>query len=425
MSAMPETPEALQRLLVALLVGLLIGLDRERAEERKQRPQFAGVRTFPLITLLGAGLAMLRAELGVAPLVAGLLVVGAIALVSYHAGAKAGHVGATTEIAALIAYALGALAGNGQMVVAGAAGVTVAVLLAVKLRIERVSRAMSEQELWAVLELAVISAIVLPLLPDRGYGPWQVWNPFKIWMVVVLVSAVSFAGFVAVRWKGERGGLYWAAALGALVSSTATTVAMAQRSRQQPAQGSRIAAAALLASVVMCGRLLVLVAATRPPLLLKLTPALGAMAAVGLAVAWLLHRRGGADQQGKDTPRKALVNPFSLRAAISFGLLFAAILLLVKASEAWLGARGTLLAALLAGLVDVDAITIAVSRGARPDGYAQAALDVVAACASNNAFKAGAAIFAGGGAFRRDVAVGLGLMAAAGLAVAVAQVAFG
>ena len=99
---------------------------------------------------------------------------------------------------------LGALAGIGQMIVAGATGVAVAVLLAVKPRIERLSRAMTDEELFAVLQLAVISAIVLPLLPDRGYGPWQVWNPVKIWMVVVLVSAVSFAGFVAVRWKGKR-----------------------------------------------------------------------------------------------------------------------------------------------------------------------------------------------------------------------------
>jgi uncharacterized membrane protein (DUF4010 family) len=427
MPEMPATPEALQRLLVALLVGLLIGLDRERAEERKARRQFAGVRTFPLITLLGAGLALLRPQLGVVPLAAGLLAVGAITLVSYQAGVKAGETGATTEVAALLAYVLGALAGNGQMVVAGAAGVTVAVLLAVKPRIEGVSRAMSEQEVWAVLELAVISAIVLPLLPDRGYGPWQVWNPFKIWMVVVLVSAASFAGFVAVRWKGEQGGLYWASALGSLVSSTATTVALAQRSRAQPEQGPRIAAAALLASVVMGGRLLVLVTAARPPLLPRLLAPVGAMIAVGLAIAYLVQRRAGAEGKGKgdrgDASGGSLANPFSLRAAILFGLLFAGVQLLVRASEAWLGARGTLLAALLAGLVDVDAVSIAVSRGARPDGFAQAALDIVAACASNDLFKAGVAVTAGGGLFRSRVALGLVAMAAAGVTVAALQAA--
>ena len=137
---------------------------------------------------------------------AGFVAVAGIALVSYARGAGEGDMGATTEIAALGTFALGAVAGVGQLVVAGAAGVTVAVLLAVKPSLERLSRALSEPEISAVLELAVISAIVLPLVPDHGYGPWGVLNPFRIWMVVVLVSAVSFAGFIAVRWRGEHGG---------------------------------------------------------------------------------------------------------------------------------------------------------------------------------------------------------------------------
>jgi uncharacterized membrane protein (DUF4010 family) len=441
---MLETPEALQRLLVALLLGLLIGLDRERAEERKQQKLFAGVRTFPLIALLGAGLALLRESMGAWPLVAGFVAVVAIALVSYQASCKAGHVGATTEIAALVTFTLGALAGSGQMLIAGATGVAVAVLLAIKPRIERLSRAMTEEELAAVLQLAVISAIVLPLLPDKGYGPWQVWNPFKIWMVVVLVSAVSFAGFVAVRWKGDKAGLYWAAGLGALVSSTATTVAMAQRSREVGAdsrQANRIVAATVLASVVMCGRLLALVTAVRAPLLPRLAIPMGAMIAVGLAAVLLFHRGGrvrtrsrsskeegktaGQDDskgegKSKDSDgKRAFSNPFSLRSAITFGLLFAAILLLVRASEAWLGSRGTFLAALLSGLVDVDAITVALSRQAGRGNLPTITLAIVAACASNNLFKAGTAVFVGAGRFRGAAAACLLAMAVAGLAAAV------
>ena len=461
---MPGTLEALQRLLVAMLVGLLIGVDRERAEERKQHKQFAGVRTFPLIAGVGAGLALLRAELGVAPLVAGFVAVAAIIIVAYQASCRAGQVGATTELAALLTFVVGALAGSGQLIIAGATGVTVAVLLATKPRIERLSRAMTEQELAAVLQLAVISVIVLPLLPDRGLGPWQVWNPFKIWLVVVLVSAVSFAGFVAVRWKGERAGLYWAGALGALVSSTATTAAMAQRSRATPERVGRISVAAILASTVMCVRLLAVVAAVRPQLLALLAPPMGAMAVVGLAVALLLHRKAGGErrqdkvddhedaelvdepeddaedeakaiqrptaakraQAGRGRvqrarPERKLGNPFSLRSAITFGLLFAFILLLVKAADVWLGDKGTFLAALLAGLVDVDAISIALARSARGDHTTSAVLGIVLACASNNLFKAGIAVFAGGGAFRRNVALTLLAMAAAGVAVAAAM----
>jgi uncharacterized membrane protein (DUF4010 family) len=405
---MPDTPDALRRLLVALLVGLLIGLDRERAEERKNRRLFAGIRTFPLISMLAAALSLVNVWL----LALGFVAVGAIALISYQQTAQKGDVGATTEVAALVTYALGALAGMGQLVVAGAVGVAVLVLLVTKVPMERLSRAMSEQELMAVLQLAVITAIVLPLLPDRDYGPWGVWNPFKIWMVVVLVSALSFAGFVAVRWKGEQAGLFWAAGLGALVSSTATTVAMAQRSREAPAHGRRIAAAAILASVVMCGRLVVLVVAVRPSLVPRLVIPLGAMVAVGLAFVLVLWR--GSEPAVPRAAAPGHANPFSLRSALLFGAIFAGVLLLVKASDVWLGARGTWLAALLSGLVDVDAITLALSRGAADTGSAAAVTGIVAACISNNLFKAGAAVVGGAGRFRRDVAVSLVSMAVAG-----------
>jgi uncharacterized membrane protein (DUF4010 family) len=404
---MPQTSDALQRLLVALLVGLLIGLDRERAEERKSRRLFAGIRTFPLISMLAAALSMVNPWL----LALGFVAVGAIALVSYQQTAQKGDVGATTEVAALVTYALGALAGMGQLVVAGAVGVAVLVLLVTKVPMERLSHAMSEQELTAVLQLAVITAIVLPLLPDHDYGPWGVWNPFKIWMVVVLVSALSFAGFVAVRWRGEQAGLFWAAGLGALVSSTVTTVAIAQRSREAPAQGRRIAAAAILASVVMCGRLVVLVVAVRPSLVPRLAVPLGAMALVGLTFV-LLFWRGSEPAAPRAAPEHA--NPFSLRSALLFGAIFAGVLLLVKASDVWLGARGTWLAALLSGLVDVDAVALALARGAGTEGASAAVTGIVVACISNNLFKAGAAIAGGAGRFRRDVAVALVAMAVAG-----------
>jgi uncharacterized membrane protein (DUF4010 family) len=413
---MSSTAESLQSLAVALLVGLLIGLDRERAELRKKRPLFAGIRTFPLIALLGAVLTLLRSQLGPWPLVAGFLAVAGIALVSYARGAGEGDMGATTEVAALGTFALGAVAGVGQLVVAGAAGVAVAVLLAVKPSLERISRALSEQELSAVLELAVISAIVLPLVPDRGYGPWGVLNPFRIWMVVVLVSAVSFAGFIAVRWKGERGGLFWAAGLGGLVSSTAVTMAMAQRSRESPEAGRAIAAGAILATSVMCGRLLVLVAAAGPALLPRVGPPVGAMAVTGLLLAVLL-RRGGSESPQSATARK-LNNPFSLGSAMAFGALFAGALLLVRGCEALFGSKGTLIAALLSGFLDVDAVSIALARSARPESMGAATAGIVIACASNNLFKSAVAVVTGAGPFRRYTALGLTAMSSVGGAVA-------
>jgi uncharacterized membrane protein (DUF4010 family) len=412
---MPSTTESLQCLAVALLVGLLIGLERERAEARKQRQLFAGIRTFPLIALLGAALTLLRSQLGPWPFMAGFVAVAGIALVSYVRGAGEGDMGATTEIAALGAFALGAVAGVGQLVVAGAAGVTVAVLLAVKPSLERLSRALSEPEVSAVLELAVISAIVLPLVPDHGYGPWGVLNPFRIWMVVVLVSAVSFAGFIAVRWRGEHGGLFWAAGLGGLVSSTAVTMAMAQRSRESPEAGRAIAAGAVLATSVMCGRLIVLVAAAGPALLSRVALPVGAMAATG--VLWAVLLRRGAESPQNATARK-LNNPFSLSSAMIFGAVFAGALLLVKGSEALFGSKGTLIAALVSGFVDVDAVSIALARGARPDTLGASTAGIVIACASNNLFKSLVAVVTGAGTFRRHAFFGLTSMSLVGGVVA-------
>jgi uncharacterized membrane protein (DUF4010 family) len=414
---MPPTVDALKRLLVALLVGLLIGVDRERAEQRKQRKLFAGVRTFPLIALLGAILALMLAEIGPWPLVVGLLAVAAIALVSYRESVRVGETGATTEVAALATYALGTMAGVGQLTVAGATAVSVAVLLAAKPRLERFSRAISETELAAVLELAVISAIVLPLLPDRGYGPWQVLNPFRIWLVVVMVSAVSFAGFIAVRWRGESAGPLWAAGLGGLVSSTATTVAMAARSRASPQQAGSVSAAAVLASTVMCVRLAVLVAVVGPGLLPRIGPAMAAMALTGLLATLVLYR-AGPHQEG-NSGRSSVANPFRLRSALLFGAIFAATMLLVRGSRQVLGTTGTLLAAGLSGLADVDAISIALARGGQSDTLDHASLGIIIASASNNLFKATVAIVNGAGRFRRQVPLALLAISTVGVVVAV------
>jgi uncharacterized membrane protein (DUF4010 family) len=408
---MPQTIDALERLLVALLVGLLIGLDRERAVVRKGHKLFAGCAHVPAHRAVRSGPLVAPVRIRRVALVAGLVAIAASpSFVSQSA--LAGDIGATTEIAALATFALGALAGAGQLVVAGAVGVAVAVLLVTKPRLEKLSRAISEAELSAVLELAVISAIVLPLLPDRGYGPWQALNPFRIWLVVVLVSAVSFAGFVAMRWKGERAGVFLSAALGALVSSTATAAALAQRSRETPDHAPTLAAASTLASTVMCARVLVFVAVVRPALLPRLAPALAAMAVVG-ALATLILGRGKAERpSGAGEPRVS--NPFSLRAAIVFGIIYAGALLAVRAARAWLGTSGTLLAAGVSGLVDVDAVSLALARGAEADGFDQAAIGVVLACASNNFFKAGVGIARGGGRFRRDFALALAAMTLAG-----------
>ncbi len=407
----------LERLAVALLVGVLIGLDRERAEVRKARQIFAGVRTFPLLALCGAVPTLLVEEMGPLLAAVSLLAVAAIAVVSYVRSSANGDMGATTEVAAVATFLLGALAGAGQLVVAGASGVAVAVLLVAKPKLEAFSRALSPEELTAALELAVITVIVLPLLPSRGLGPWQVWNPREIWMVVVLVTALSFVGFVAMRLLGERRGMAVTGAVGGLVSSTAVTMAMAERSRSAEPLARAAAAAAVVASSIMPLRVAVLAGAVNAGILPRLLPVVFVMALAGLTAAWILSRRR-PDERNESASQ--IKNPFSLTAALSFAAIYAIVLVVVRGAGVYFGAGGTYAAAGLSAVADVDAVTIAFSRlGPGDTAWQMPAAAVTVAAVVNTLVKLGIAAGMGAGRFRKYVSLSLGATALLGAAAGV------
>lgn len=413
-----EPGVALARLAVALLIGLLIGLDRERAEMRKAREEYAGVRTFPLIALAGCLPVLLWEVTGPLLLAFSFAAIAAITAIAYYRLSESGDVGATTEVAAVATFLLGAMAGAGDLVVAGAAGVAVAVLLVAKPRLEAASRALSQAELAAVLELAVISVIVLPLLPRRGYGPWELWNPREIWWIVVLVAGLSFAGFLAVRLLGERRGLAVTGAIGGLVSSTAVTVAMAERSRMKDVEPHPAAAAAVLASSVMAPRLALFAGAVDLGILPRLLPVVGAMFVVGLIAARLIARHDG---QAPAPAGERIQNPFKLTSALVFAALYAGVLVLARAASEYLGSGGMLAAAVVSSVADVDAVTIAITRlGPGQDEWRLAAAAVSVAAVVNTLMKLGFGVARGSGRFRTDLAAGLGSMALVGGAVALA-----
>jgi uncharacterized membrane protein (DUF4010 family) len=406
---------SLQRLAVALLVGLLIGIDRERSEKSGQHI-FAGVRTFPLIALVGAVSMLLYPIVGPFLLVASFLAVTAVALVAYVRSSAAGEVGATTEIAAIATFLLGAIAGAGELVVAGAAGVAVAILLVGKVQIERFSRTVAAEELTAALELAVISVIVLPLLPRRGYGPWGVFNPFEIWLVVVLVTALSFVGFIAMRLLGHQRGMAATGLVGGLVSSTAVTLSMAERSREGAALQRPAAAAVVLASTVMCLRVAVLGGVVNAGILPRLLPLVVGMGLAGAAAAWVL---GHGRQAKGEHPGRRFGNPFSLRRALTFAAIYALVKLGLRAAQEYFGDAGLYVAAALGGLADVDAPTVAFARmGPLEDGWRIPATAVAIALLANTLLKLGLAVGLGTGSFRRFVALGLGWVAIVGAVVA-------
>ncbi|MHB1317352.1 MAG: MgtC/SapB family protein, partial [Anaerolineae bacterium] len=269
----------------ALAIGLLVGMQREFDKGVRTRRLFAGVRTFPLLALAGAagGLLNLLTESPL-PLVAVLLVLGALVFWAYVTHTRSGRVGATTEVAAVLTILSGALCFYGEIQLAAALAVATTALLTLKPQIHGFVRHLGQDDLYAVVKFAVITAVVLPVLPNRAYGPepLDILNPFRIWLMVVFVSGISFLGYVLVKQLGPSRGVVLNGLLGGLVSSTAVTASLAQRSRQTEELAEPMALATVLSWAVSFLRVLVIIAVLNMPLALRVLPTLLVSAAAGL-----------------------------------------------------------------------------------------------------------------------------------------------
>lgn len=398
----------------ALAVGLLIGLQRGwQDRDRPEGGRVAGLRTFALIGLLGGVLGALEAPGW--PLAAGLLGVALLFAVSFgRASSATGTLSITSAVAGLVTFGLGAVAAQGHPVTAVGAAAVVALLLGLKDELHAGMRRIQPAEINAVLQLGVLSAVVLPLLPDRGYGPYEALNPFRLWVAVVLVAALSLGGHAAARWRGARQGLLWSGVLGGLASSTAATLALARAARGQPALAATAAAGAVASSGVMFVRMAVVAAALQPLLAAPLgLPLLGLAAAAFAAAAWLWRGSGTAPDAG--VPAGGRV--FDLPTAVGFGLLLGLVAVLARAARAWLGDPGLYAVAFLSGLADVDAPLVSSLHLAAQHVVAVhvAMTAIVLAVSANMLVKAGIAWTVGGAAMGRRVAAAflLVLLAAA------------
>jgi uncharacterized membrane protein (DUF4010 family) len=265
-------------------------------------------------------------------------------------------------------------------------------------------------DVYAGVRLLVATFIILPLLPDRTLDPWDALNPYKLWLLVILISSLSLVGYAATRWLGAGRGTALTGITGGLVSSTAVTLSFARRSRDESAAAATLACGILLAWAVMFGRVLVMVLAVNVGLVYPLLLPFGAMGVLTLLAAWLLYRRGGETAGSQDVPLK---NPFSLTAAAQFAVAFAVVLLLVKMAQFYFPGGGVYIVAALAGLTDVDAITLSMAEYAKGGSPTVAAIAVVIAAISNTVVKCGMVVALGGRALRRPI-----LLTTAGLMVA-------
>ena len=358
-----DLQELATRLGLALALGFVIGLERgwkERDEGEGQRT--AGIRTFSLIGLLGGLFGMLSLGGDRILLAAGFLSTSAVmAAFIWRENAREGVYGATTMVAALVTFALGAAALLGDMRVAAGAGVVTVGLLAYKTTLHGFLSRITSQELRSALLLAAMTFIALPLLPDRAIDPWGALNPHQLWLITILIAAVSFVGYVSVKLVGPSRGLVLAAALGGLVSSTVVTLTLARLARDNAARLGLLAGSILLAGGVMMARVLVLAGVINLPLALDLAvPLLAAAIFQGIA-AWLLIGRDGRDGEAKP---EGLVhkNPFLLSEVLKFGAVLGVVMLAAGIGKSLFGDSGLMAVAAISGLADVDALTLSVAN---------------------------------------------------------------
>lgn len=411
------------RFVAALVLGILIGLERENAAKDQGAKIFAGIRTFSLIALAGCTAALLSDVLSSPwPLVATIIAVGGVVVSAYVVLARNGDFGSTSEVAALIALLLGALCYFEYLALAAALAVATTVLLSLKPAMHNFARHVSRDDVYATLKFAVITAIVLPLLPNRTFGPapFDALNPYRIWLMVVFISGISFTGYVLMHLVNVRNGIGLTGFLGGLVSSTALTLSFSQRSRRQSDLAQPFAIAITIAWAMMFLRVLIAVAVLNRSLLASMWLPLVASGSILLAYATFLYFRR------VDTTAESveLANPFELGPALAFGALYAAILLVSRTAQLYLGDAGLYLSSIIAGLVDVNAITLSMAELSGHAGEIAlntAANAVILAVLSNTAAKALMVFVSGSPALRWAMtpSVVLGLITTAGVALLV------
>jgi uncharacterized membrane protein (DUF4010 family) len=406
---------ALLRIVAAAVGGLAVGLERQWSGHASgPKAHFAGIRTF---TLLG-GLAGLAGTLWSEhyEVLATLLLAGAGALViaAYVAAARR-DVDGTTEVAALVVLGAGTLAGLGQLAIASALIAVTTLILVEKSRLHALAEGLDDEGLRAAARFAVMAVVILPLLPPGPYGPYGMVEPRRLWMLVLLFSGLSFAGYIARRIVGPRHGYLAAGLLGGIVSSTSVTLTFARLGRSERASGAALALGVIAASSMMFVRTTVAAAFLDSALVPALLPYLLPPAAVGaLMVATGLRR---ALPQAHVAPP---TNPLQLRAALQMAAIFQMVLIAVQLARQWGGDAGVLLSAAMVGTTDVDAVTVSMVRGVGAGlPLALAAQGIAIGSLGNTVLKLGLVLVLGAGTFRRLAAAGLAALGAA-LAAALA-----
>lgn len=409
-------PEPAASLLLSACLGALIGLIRQWEVQQESQPEaeFAGLRTFTLVAMLGCVSAFASDRHAPIAFAVALGVLGLLLAIAQFARPGDRPAGYTTPGAAIVTFFIGALVYWSERQAAVLLAAATMILIGLKQPIHQWTRRFTAQDVRSVLQFAAITGVILPLVPNRAFGPFDAFNPWSTWMMVILISGLGFLGYLLARLLGSQAGITLTGLVGGLASSTATTLAFSRRSRDDPASSADCTLAIVLACNVMLARVLVIVAAISPALAGDLWLPLAMMAIPGIAFGartWLARR---APADAFNAP--PVSNPLHLSTAIQFALLYALVKFLVKAATDLQFTQAMLLISAIAGLTDVDAITLSMSGGFRDGSLAPslATTAIVVACISNTLVKAGIAAALGSPALRRLILAVLGATAAVG-----------
>lgn len=390
-----EQIEILSRLAVSLAIGLLVGLERGwQAREEESGQRAAGLRTFALVGLLGGVTGALANEFG-GVLIGIVFCVFALVFAAFQwlETLLDNDISVTSAVAGMLVFMLGAFAVAGDLSSAVAGAVAMTLLLGLREPLHRWIAMLSWIEIRAVLTLAAMSFLLLPIIPDRAIDPWDVINPYRIWLLAIFITGISFAGYIAIRAFGERLGIVVMAAAGGLASSTATTLAFARLGKGRLDSARLLSAGILVANVIMLLRVLVVTAGLRPTLLVWIAPPLAAAAVLMAGSAFFLMR----GTNGGGHPDLVIDNPLAVGTALKFTALLAVIMLAVELLRQQFGDIGVLIIAAISGIVDVDAVTISMARiGGGQVGLETASQAILIAIAVNTVSKAILAASVGG-----------------------------
>ncbi len=377
-----------KNLFVALLLGALIGLEREYARYHKRGHDYAGIRTFPLISLFGALAALLGELINPWILIVGIGLIGALIVISYFfvTFRSKQYTGATSEVAGFLTFFIGIICYYGDIGLAAALAVVITSILYARSMLHHFAERIKKYELADTLKFALIALVILPFLPNKYYGPYELFNPFMFWLMVVFISGISFLGYFLMKWFGKTG-IGLTGILGGLISSTALSLSFAERSKKETQIYKALALGVILANGIMFLRILIVVFVLNRGLFIKLLLPLGILALITAIFSYLLITKI------KNVPGKIkLKSPFTLWPALKFGFFFAIILALIKLAEVYFSSKGVYLVSFLSGFADVDAVTISLSQLAKSTLTEQtASIGIVIAALTNLAVKGGIA----------------------------------